>query len=192
MAAIGLIQSIAAFPEYCFPSNGFPSLFVCKCRKHVVVVTWVDFLPPAIHRHYMAIISPALHLHRSLGVMGHPRCVQRWLLRSRATQPSRDIKPQFRACMHTSSSNMFLVVRPSPQRCPCLLTEAEGSGSPRLRGAETPETRWRVRRNPPNCRKDPTPLPWDLPPDQLSIISLLLLVDPEVTDIERRAMETSL
>lgn len=30
------------------------------------------------------------------------------------------------------------------------------------------------------------------PPDQLSTISLLLLVEPEVTDIERRAMETSL
>lgn len=30
------------------------------------------------------------------------------------------------------------------------------------------------------------------PPDQSFIISLLLLVDPEVTDIERRAMETSL
>lgn len=30
------------------------------------------------------------------------------------------------------------------------------------------------------------------PRDQLSTISLLLLVDPEVTDIERRAMETSL
>lgn len=35
-------------------------------------------------------------------------------------------------------------------------------------------------------------LPWENPPDQLSTISLLLLVDPEVTDIERRAMETSL
>lgn len=30
------------------------------------------------------------------------------------------------------------------------------------------------------------------PPDQSFIISLLLLVDPEVTDIERRAMVTSL
>lgn len=41
-------------------------------------------------------------------------------------------------------------------------------------------------------KKPPTNPAVGNPPDQLSTISLLLLVDPEVTDIERRAIETSL
>lgn len=67
---------------------------------------------------------------------------------------------------------------------------------PVLRAAPRPKPAAQLRK----CRNPETGLNGEFPPslprgftrDQSFNISLLLLVDPEVTDIERRAMETSL
>lgn len=189
MAAIRLIRSIAAFPEYCFPPNGFPTLFICKCRKHVAVVTWVSFPSrhtSSLYGHYIASLPSAL----TAGSSGYPKCVQCWC----AMQSSLGITSSL---LGLTRGALFPLLVSLSASCFSPLPVAPRARQQQLRRCRTPKAY--LNEGVPSFfaaardrGKVPTNPAVGNPPDQLSTISLLLLVDPEVTDIERRAIETSL